>query len=166
LFECEVFVESEVKECYLVARSNHEDRPRGFGGYYLYLHFKDKQIHFKKEIAHENKNDATQPQGYSERLSGKDIDFTPNQWHKAAIMVKNIENGKVMVEGKFDNTKILYLDEGKTTCGNKHGTYPNTKPFIERGKWCFLRTNEPKDIGTLNKKPGVYYRNAKITNLG
>src|SRR5215208_2134166 len=52
-FSAEVLVEGNVKECYLVARSDHEDRPLGFGGYYYYLNFEDQKHYFKKELAHE-----------------------------------------------------------------------------------------------------------------
>jgi hypothetical protein len=163
IFEGEVYVESDTKECYLVARSNHEDRPRGFGGYYLYLNFKEKKMYFKKEIAHENKFDKTQPQGYSSRLNDVAINFTGKEWHKASIEIRNLNNGSISIIGKFDNTQTKLIDNGTIQCGNDNGTYPNTRPFTERGKWCFFRTNDPLEIGT---KPGVYYRNAKITNLG
>jgi hypothetical protein len=63
----EVLVEGKVEDCCLVARSNHQDRPDGFGGYYLYLSFKEKKMYFKKVITHVF--------GYSSRLQGKAITF-------------------------------------------------------------------------------------------
>lgn len=152
-FSAEIKVLRNVKEIYLVARSNHEDRPKGFGGYYYYLNFKDKKAYFKKEITHEDKNDNKTPQGYSSRLDEHPIDFKANQWYKAELFILN-DFEDVKLEGYFDEFPINdFLDDGTIQCGNDHGTYPNTKPFQGVGKNCFLRINEPD---------GVQFRNVKV----
>ncbi len=141
-FSAEVFVVKSVREIYLVARSNHEiDEPPGFGGYYYYLNFENKEAYFKKEQTHKI--------GYSSRLDSHPIDFQPGKWYLAEIYVLN-DGKNVKLEGYFDGFPINdFLDDGKIKCGDQE----NTPPYIDAGKWCFLRTNRPDD---------VRYRNVKV----
>ena len=106
-----------------MARSNHEIRPDGFGGYYLYLNFKDKKIYFKKEQTH--------MLGYSPRLNEKPIPFTADTWHSAPIQVVDIDK-KVKLTGYFDGKQVNdWTDDGSI----------KGPAFQGIGKWCFIRTN-------------------------
>lgn len=135
-FSAEVFVENDCEIAHLIARSDHQIRPSGFGGYYLYCNFKDQKMYFKKEQTHEL--------GYSPRLKEKDINFDKGKWHKMVIKVWNDENNEeVLIEGQFDD-KIIYAEDK----GDLKG-----EPYTDEGKWCFIRTNKPD---------GVKYRNVKV----
>jgi hypothetical protein len=138
----EVLVEKSVSQLYISARSNHEDRPDGFGGYPLYADIRGN-IFFKKELTHEI--------GYSSRLASKDIEFPIEKWIKGEVTIRNIDNGKVECTGIFNGVTTKIIDDGKIVIEND----PSIKspPFIGVGKWCFLRTMDPD---------GVYYRNVSI----
>ena len=131
-----------VEEIYLVARSNHEDRPKGFGGYYLYLNFQEKKSYFKKEQTHEL--------GYSPRLNEKPIPFSADNWHTAAIQVVNEDDKKVRLMGHFDGQQVNdWTDNGSV----------NGPAFQGIGKWCFVRVN-------FDDKPGAAKtKNASIKSV-
>jgi hypothetical protein len=140
----DIFIGKSVKECYLVVRSNHEDRPDGFGGYYLYLNYDDQEMYFKKELTHEL--------GYSSRLVSKSIRFQRRRWVNAKIRVKNGTAGEVEIQGEFNEQNITLTDSGQIKCGD----VSNTAPYLDVGKWCFIRTNSPSD---------VRYRNVSIMQI-
>jgi hypothetical protein len=142
-FSAEVFVENDLEIAHLIARSNHEDRPNGFGGYYLYISFKEKKMYFKKEETH--------VLGYSPRLQEEAITFEKGIWYKMRIAVIN-EDDKVKILGYFGKagetvgTGISVTDDGSL----------KGAPFTGVGKWCFIRTNKPN---------GVKYRNVSIRSI-
>ena len=131
-FSAEVFVENDLEITHLVARSNHEDRPGGFGGYYLYVNFKEQKMYFKKEETH--------VLGYSSRLRETDIIFEKGKWHKMKISMKNMLNGNVSIVGEFNGTVISVIDDG-TLKG---------PPYTGEGKWAFIRTNKPNGVSYKN----------------
>jgi hypothetical protein len=139
--EFKVGASDDVKEVYLVARSNHEDRPKGFGGYYYYLNFKDKKAYFKKEQTHEL--------GYSPRLDEKVIQWEPDEWVTAKIVV--VDNGKkVELQGHFNGIYLNHwVDDGSV----------KGPAFQGIGKWCFVRVNFGDNPGAANS------RNVKIAKI-
>jgi hypothetical protein len=137
-FSAEVFVGNNLEIAHLIARSNHEDRPDGFGGYYLYVNFAEQKMYFKKEETH--------VLGYSPRLAETSINFDKNRWHKMSMRVMNTPDGNVSIQGVFDDRTIVELDQGQL----------KGKPFIDTAKWCFIRTNKPDD---------VRYRNVEVKEI-
>jgi hypothetical protein len=136
-FSAEVFVSKSVEICHLIARSNHEERPNGFGGYYLYVSMKDQEMYFKKEQTH--------VLGYSPRLQAVPVKFEKGKWYKMLIRVENTEGG-VLVVGEFDGNRITQYDSGQL----------KGEPYTFEGKWCFVRTNKPD---------GVKYRNVVVREI-
>jgi hypothetical protein len=128
----EVMVTNDVEIAHLIVRSNHEDRPDGHGGYYLYCNMKDNKVYFKCEETHEK--------GYSPRLGEKTINFTKDAWHKMVMRATN-DGGSVVLEGKFDDVSI------------RQRVTEDRFIYQGEGKWCFIRTNDPN---------GVKYRNVQI----
>jgi hypothetical protein len=145
-FSAEVLVEDDAEIVHLIARSNHEKRPHGFGGYYLYANFKgdgednEQKLYFKKEIYHDL---------YSSRLKEKKINFEKNKWYPFRISVKN-DDDNVDIEGEFNGVKISLVDDGKIKCGNDNDTIENTRPFTDAARWCFIRTNRPENVKYRN----------------
>jgi hypothetical protein len=92
----EILIGANVKQCYLSARNNHEDRPDGFGGYPLYIDVDDQEIFFKKE--------QTRQVGYSERLASKKATIPRNEWFNATVRVTNIKDGKVKIAAIVNGT--------------------------------------------------------------
>lgn len=131
----EVFVENNVEIAHLVVRSNHQDRPDGHGGFYLYANMKDQKLYFKCEETHEK--------GYSPRLVEEAIKFTPNEWHKLMMVATN-EGNNVYLDGMFDDVEI------EKVITEKRFAYQG------EGKCCFIRTNKPD---------GVKYRNITIEEI-
>ena len=115
-FQSEVKFVNNMEQSYLVAESNHEERPCGFGGYSLYVDLTDKEMFFKKEISHEECNGK---KGYSDRLEVKPVDVKEGVWFKQKIRVRN-ENGKVRVEGFINDQEKIneIVDEGQIECGD------------------------------------------------
>ena len=153
-FSTELFVVDNTSQCYLSARSNHEDRPIGFGGYPFYVDITQKKMFFKKEWTHER--------GYSDRLGTVDVPVEAGKWFKARVRITNAEDGKVKVEGWFNDTVTTsFIDEGQIECGNDNFPKQKYPPFTDIGRSCFFRINGP---GTKEnpKSVKVRYRNAKI----
>jgi hypothetical protein len=157
-FEAEILPVENTSQCYLSARSNHEQRkPPGFGGYPAFFDVtpgKKAKMFFKKEETHE--------QGYSERLATVDIPYKKDEWFKARVRITNIENGKVKMQAWFnDIVTTSYIDEGQIECGNETHPMRKAPPFTGIGESCFLRVNS---TGTKEnpKSAKVKYRNIKI----
>jgi hypothetical protein len=146
----EILIGANVKQCYLSARNNHEDRPDGFGGYPLYIDVDDQEIFFKKEQTHQI--------GYSERLASKKATIPRNEWFKATVRVTNIEEGKVKIVATVNGTTTELTDSGQITCKNDNEEMKNTPPFTGTGKSCFLRTNSTSE----NSSVDIKYRNVVI----
>lgn len=153
-FESEILPVSNTSQVYLSARSNHESRPAGFGGYPLYIDVTQKKMFFKKEQTHVI--------GYSERLATVDVPYKAGEWFKARVRITNIEGNKVKLEGFFnDTTSTEFIDSGQIECGND--THPKQKypPFTGIGESCFLRVNSNGTKINVNVK----YRNAVIKKV-
>jgi hypothetical protein len=146
-FEVEIQAVENTSQVYLSARSNHEQRPNGFGGYPLFIDVEEKRMFFKKEQTHKI--------GYSDRLASVDVPYNAGEWFKARVRITNIAGGKVKCKAWFnDRTSTTLIDSGQITCGGQ----TNTAPFTGFGESCFFRVNSN---GTnINVK--VKYRNAKI----
>ena len=149
-FESEVLPVENTSQVYLSARSNHERRPEGFGGYPLYIDVEEKNMFFKKEQTHAI--------GYSSRLASVKVPIVAGQWFKARVRITNIEGNKVKCEAWFnEKTKTELIDSGTVTCGGQ----VNTAPFTGTGEACFFRVNSN---GT-NISVKVKYRNAMIRSV-
>jgi hypothetical protein len=59
---------------------------------------------------------------------------------------------KVEIQGEFNEQNITLTDSGQIKCGD----VSNTAPYLDVGKWCFIRTNLPND---------VRYRNVAIMQI-
>jgi hypothetical protein len=70
----------------------------------------------------------------------------------AKIRVKNGTAGEVEIQGEFNEQNITLTDSGQIKCGD----VSNTAPYLDVGKWCFIRTNSPSD---------VRYRNVAIMQI-
>jgi hypothetical protein len=101
-FFADLKANSNIKQSYLVAGSNHEIRPKGFGGYDLYVDLYDEKIFFKKEICHELHKSM---KGYGERPAGAEFDVKEGEWFNQKVRMPNIERGKVKLEGFFNGGK-------------------------------------------------------------
>ena len=146
-FEAEIQAVENTSQVYLSARSNHEQRPNGFGGYPLYIDVEEKRMFFKKEQTHKI--------GYSGRLASVDVPYKAGEWFKARVRITNIAGGKVKCEAWFnDSTSTTLIDSGQITCGEQK----NTAPFTGFGESCFFRVNS----NGKNIDVKVKYRNAKI----
>ena len=149
-FQSEIYAESNTEQLYLSARSNHERRPEGFGGYPLYIDVTEGSIFFKKE--------ATHVIGYSSRLASVNVPSAkPNTWIRAKVSITNIESNKVKCEAWVNDTYTSFIDSGHIKCGDQS----NTSPFTGIGESCFFRVNSSGEKGTASV--AVRYRNAKIT---
>jgi hypothetical protein len=154
-FSTDVLAVENITQSYLVARSNHEDRPKGFGGYIFYIDFEDKAAFFKKENWHGNGG------AYSDRLASVSIDVSLGKWFNQKIICKNEGSTKVKLEAYINNKLVTSLtDSGQIACGDTK----NTPPHLVEAKWCFTRANGIGDEpGT---QPGVIsYKNLSIKNL-
>jgi hypothetical protein len=156
-FQTDVKFVKNMSQSYLVARSNHEDRPAGFGGYYLYVDLDDKKMFFKKEISHAEHNGM---KGYSDRLASVEIDVNEGEWFVQKILVKNTTDGRVKIQGWFNQTMTEIFDDGNIECGDPP-EFPRKKTpaFTGEGKWCFTRANNKDET-----KPGeMQYKDVMIT---
>jgi hypothetical protein len=132
-----IFVKGVVGELSLCARSNHQDRPNGFGGYYLCVDYPSQTMYFRKE--------ATHIKGYSNCLAATSVVFLPKVWNTVQFDVVNNEadSGTPMLHGVLNNTyEIEYEDKGTIKCGFDE----NTPPFVKKGKWCFLKSLNADDL--------------------
>lgn len=134
-----VFVKGVVSEISLCVRSNHQDRPNGFGGYYLSIDYPSQLMYLRKEITH--------IKGYSDRLKITPIELPKETWAHLLLEVTNSENDKVLIHGKYISPSAIesdiYLeDDGNIKCGFDN----NTPPFLKKGKWCFLKAINAEDL--------------------
>lgn len=138
--QASILVKGMVGEISLCARSNHQDRPNGFGGYYLCIDYPSQTMYFRKEVTH--------IKGYSETIAAKPIVLLPDVWNKLQFDVVNSEgdHGTPMLHGVLDNHYTLY-EIGYDDTGNiKCGFDENTPPFVKKGKWCFLKSLNAQDL--------------------
>ena len=157
-FESEVLVEAKTSQVYLSARSNHQQRdPDGFGGYPLYIDVTEKMMFFKKEETHE--------QGYSKRLAEVEIPYKEGEWFKARTRITNIEDGKVKMQGWFNDTTTTCIDDGQIECGNDKHPHRKASPFTETGESCFFRVNSDESDGKDKTRVKVRYKNATIRKV-
>ena len=158
-FEAEILVEEKTSQVYLSARSNHQQRdPPGHGGYPLYIDVTQKKMFFKKEETHE--------QGYSERLATVDVPYKDGEWFKARARITNIEDGKVKMQGWFNDTVTTsYIDKGQIECGNEKHPKRKAPPFTGTGESCFFRVNSDESDGKDKTSVKVRYKNATIRKV-
>ena len=71
---------------------------------------------------------------------------------KCKERVKNGTAGEVEIQGEFNEQNITLTDSGQIKCGD----VSNTAPYLDVGKWCFIRTNSPNY---------VRYRNVAIMQI-
>ena len=160
-FSADVKANGNIEQSYLVARSNHEIRPEGFGGYDLYVDLSDKKIFFKKEICHELHNGM---KGYSERLAEVEVDVKEADWFNQKVRITNVEGGKVLLEGFFNGEKKNeVIDDGSIKCGDEDGglQMKETPQFTEAAKWCYTRVNSKGE----NVAGDISYRNVAIKTI-
>ena len=144
-FSTELFVVDNTSQCYLSARSNHEDRPNGFGGYPYYVDITQKKMFFKKEWTHER--------GYSGRLGTVDVPVEAGKWFKARVRITNAEDGKVKVEGWFNDTVTTsFIDEGQIECGNDNFPKQKYPPFTGHRQVLFFQSKQYRNKGKSKER--------------
>ena len=153
-FGSDIRANSLVKEAYLIARSDHEIRPCGYGGNDLFFNFPEKKMYFKKEI-HHDLCPTDGHKGYSPRMQEVPVDIQQEVWFNAMIRVKNIDNGtKVKLEGFFNGVKMNeVIDRGNIRCNNRR-----TPPYTTQCKWCYTRANSTQENTSLS----ISYKNMVI----
>ena len=134
-----VFVKGVVSEISLCVRSNHQDRPNGFGGYYLCIDYPSQLMYIRKEVTH--------IKGYSDRLQCTPIELPKETWARMMLEVNNCEDNKVKLYAQFLSStnklhEIFLEDDGHIKCGFDN----DTAPFLKKGKWCFLKAINAEDL--------------------